>query len=111
MARTLRVWIDQYSVGKLTQNDIEKMSFRYSPEWLSNPKSHAISISLPLQPNTFNVRACGGFFAGLLPEEDLRKTIAKNLGISAKNDFSMLEQIGGDCAGALTFLPEGEVPH
>jgi len=98
-------------VGTLTQNDIGKMNFRYASEWLSHPKAHAISISLPLQEITFNFRACGGFFSGLLPEEDLRKTIAKNLGISAKNDFSMLERIGGDCAGALTFLSPKEVPQ
>ena len=33
--------------------------------------------------------------------------IARNLGISPKNDFAMLEQIGGECAGAVTFMPAG----
>ena len=33
--------------------------------------------------------------------------IAKILGISDRNDFAMLEQIGGECAGAITFLPGG----
>ena len=111
MARTLNVWAGQDLVGKLIQNDIGKMSFRYDPEWLSNPNRNAISISLPRQPNTFNFRACGGFFSGLLPEEDIRKNIATTLGISPKNDFSMLARIGGDCAGALTFLPEGVIPN
>src|SRR5690242_18846624 len=34
--------------------------------------------------------------------------IARNLGISARNDYAMLERIGGECAGAVTFLPHGE---
>jgi serine/threonine-protein kinase HipA len=43
-----------------------------------------------------------------LPDENKREIIARNLGISARNDFAMLEQIGGECAGAVTFLPTGE---
>jgi serine/threonine-protein kinase HipA len=38
----------------------------------------------------------------------VREIVAKNLGISAKNDFAMLEQIGGECAGAVTFMHTGE---
>jgi hypothetical protein len=34
------------------------------------------------------------FFGGLLPEADSRDQIARNLGISANNDFAMLERIG-----------------
>ena len=33
--------------------------------------------------------------------------IAKILGISDTNDFAMLERIGGECAGAVSLLPEG----
>jgi hypothetical protein len=31
-----------------------------------------------------------------------------NLGISARNDFAMLKEIGGECAGAVTFVPTGD---
>ena len=51
----------------------------------------------------------GGFSAGLLPEADPRDRIASILGISAGNDFAMLERIGGECAGAVSLLPE-EMP-
>jgi hypothetical protein len=40
----------------------------------------------------------------LLPEEYNREIIAKNLGITARNDFAMLREIGGECAGAITLL-------
>lgn len=43
-----------------------------------------------------------------MPEEEKRKLIVKNLGISARNDYAMLEQIGGECAGAVTFIPAGQ---
>ncbi len=32
----------------------------------------------------------------------------RNLGISARNDFAMLKEIGGECAGAVTFSPTGD---
>ena len=32
---------------------------------------------------------------------------AQNLGVSERNDFALLEKIGGECAGAVTFLPPG----
>jgi len=43
--------------------------------------------------------------AGVLPEESKREIIARNLGISGRNDYAMLERIGGECAGAVTFIP------
>lgn len=43
-----------------------------------------------------------------MPEQHQRELIAKNLGISSKNDFAMLDKIGGECAGAVTFLPEDQ---
>ena len=48
---------------------------------------------------------CRGFFAGVLPEQAQREMIARNLGISERNDFALLERIGGECAGAVTFIP------
>jgi len=46
----------------------------------------------------------------ILPEESKREIIAGNLGISARNDYAMLEQIGGECGGAVTFIPAGRPP-
>jgi serine/threonine-protein kinase HipA len=61
-----------------------------------------------LRKERFKRNECRGFFAGILPEESKREIIARNLGISARNDYAMLEQIGGECAGAVTFIPAGE---
>jgi serine/threonine-protein kinase HipA len=83
------------------------MVFDYAESWLNNPAAIPLSHSLPLKTQRFNRNDCRGFFAGILPEESKREIIARNLGISAQNDFAMLEQIGGECAGAVTFIPAG----
>ena len=106
MARKLNVYYDRALVGQLIQDDGGQMNFQYDPSWLAAPEPISLSRSLPLQEESFTQKECRGFFGGILPEEDNRKVIARILGISDKNDFAMLEQIGGECAGAISFLPE-----
>jgi serine/threonine-protein kinase HipA len=65
---------------------------------------------LPLTPETYEGKRARSFFAGILPEEGPRARIAEILGISERNDFAMLERIGGECAGAISLLPEGMPP-
>jgi serine/threonine-protein kinase HipA len=108
MARTVNVYYDSAIVGKLTQDDSGQMTFQYDTSWLGGPDPVELSRSLPLQKEPFTQKQCRGFFGGTLPEQDNRKLIARILGISDKNDFAMLEQIGGECAGAISFWPEDE---
>jgi serine/threonine-protein kinase HipA len=108
MARTLNVCYDREVVGQLVQDDGGQMTFQYDAAWLGRPEPVPLSRSLPLRDEPFTQKECQGFFGGILPEEDNRQVIARILGISDKNDFAMLEQIGGECAGAISFLPENE---
>lgn len=63
-----------------------------------------------MQEEAFNRRECRPFFAGLLPEEIQRKLIAQSFGVSERNDFSLLDKIGGECAGAVSLMPPGQRP-
>ena len=107
MKRKLDVYLHQHLVGNLIQDEHGQMTFDYAEGWLKNPQAVSLSHSLPLTKKHFNKNECRGFFAGILPEASQRDTVARNLGISAKNDYAMLERIGGECAGAVTFLPAG----
>ncbi len=108
MARILDVYLLDSCVGQLTQNDSGELGFSYAPDWLENAQAIALSQSLPLQAEPFLNPDCHGFFGGILPEEAMRERIAKNLGISKKNDFAMLAEIGGECAGAVSFILAGQ---
>jgi len=110
MARSLSVWWGERLVGALSIDAHGDMGFSYDPSWLNDPSHPPISQSLPKRAEPFNRRETRPFFAGLLPEEGQRDTVAKNLGISKANDFRLLEALGGDVAGALTLWPEGESP-
>jgi HipA-like protein len=109
--RKLDVYLHRHLVGNLVQDAHGQITFDYAETWLNNPAAIALSHSLPLTKKHFTKNECRGFFAGILPEESKREIIAKNLGISARNDYAMLEKIGGECAGAVTFMPAGtELP-
>lgn len=109
MAKTLDVYLHNDLVGHLIQDAGGQMVFEYSRSWLDKPGATQLSQSLPLREQRFSRNECRGFFAGILPDESKREVIARNLGISARNDYAMLEQIGGECAGAITFVPAGQV--
>jgi serine/threonine-protein kinase HipA len=108
MKRVLDVYLHQHLVGELVQDEHGQMMFEYGQAWLDDPAATALSRSLPLTQKRFSRNVCRGFFAGLLPEQENREVIARNLGISARNDHAMLERIGGECAGAVTFVPAGK---
>ena len=89
MTKILDVYFHEKIVGQLIQDNHGDMSFTYSTTWLKDKNAIRISCSLPLQVDTFMRKECRAFFGGILPEENQRKIIARNLGISANNDFSM----------------------
>ena len=108
--RTLNIWWDNKKVGTLSQDAGRLLDFKYSSAWLKNDDLNALSVSLPKRERRFNTKECRPFFAGLLPEQNQRSIIARNLGVSKNNDFSLLEKLGEDVAGILQILPPNLKP-
>lgn len=109
MVRELNVWFFGECAGVLTQDE-GRLSFQYLPEWLESNNAKPLSQSLPLSTESFDDRIAKPFFAGLLPEGDKRTAVANILKVSSKNDFALLDGIGGECAGALILLEPGQTP-
>ena len=110
MTRRLIVWWDGARVGQLALNEYGEPEFTYAADWLAMPNARSVSASLPLQPEPFVRRATLPFFEGLLPEASQRTAIAQALGISERNEFRLLEEIGGEVAGAIEVWPEDIEP-
>lgn len=107
MAHKLEVWLFAIRIGTLALVE-GRLTFQYDSDWLKQPNAVALSCSLPLQAEPFDERRTRPFFAGLLPEGHLRRLIAQQLQVSKQNDFALLDHIGGECAGAVTFLAPGQ---
>jgi serine/threonine-protein kinase HipA len=107
MAHDIGVWLFDQLVGTLSLVG-GRLSFQYRPEWLTQPHAASLSQSLPLRLVPYDDHQCRAFFAGLLPEGNLRRLIAQQCQVSRQNDFALLSAIGGECAGAITFMPLGQ---
>ena len=110
MKGVLDVYLGRRLAGRLTQDEHGLTTFAYDAGWLATPDAVPLSHSMPLRSEVFGRNECGAFFAGVLPESGKRSLIARNLGVSANNDYALLERIGGDCAGAITFTESGSTP-
>jgi len=108
MARSGAVWYGDRKVGSLRTGDRGSLRFAYDLDWLASD-AFAVSISLPLEQGDAEVPA-HGYFEGLLPEGRARQRICRQKGIGEDDDAGLLFAIGGDCAGALSILPDGQTP-
>ncbi|MBS7671621.1 type II toxin-antitoxin system HipA family toxin [Croceicoccus gelatinilyticus] len=106
----LTVWSGHCIAGDLRINGSGVMAFTYDHRWIEDSARAAISHSMPKRAEPYDDAACKAVFGGLLPEEDQRASVARALGISRENVFHLLEHLGGDVAGALTFFPAGQEP-
>jgi serine/threonine-protein kinase HipA len=101
----LALWCFDRHAGSLTQST-GGIEFAYTSGWVADGMP-PLSQSLPLD-GRFDAAGAAAFFGGLLPEGEPRRQLTRLLGVSERNDYSMLAMIAGDTAGAITLLPEGE---
>ena len=103
----LIVYLSGERVGRLILKENGNLQFRYDAEYRGPP----VSQSLPVRQDAHPHRVCRAVFGGLLLEGEAREALARNLGISAGNDYALLRELGGDCAGAMVLLePDAEFP-
>lgn len=93
-------------VGRLIRKENGNLQFRYDPGYDGPPVSHAMPVREEAHPHA----VCRAVFGGLLPEGDEREALARTLGVSPGNDYGLLAEVGGDCAGAISLLAPGAVP-
>ena len=75
------------------------------------PGTTPISLTMPLTGGTFRQHIVDPFLEGLLPErEAAREAMSREFDVSARNPFALLSNMGLDCAGAVQFCAEDEVP-
>lgn len=101
MTRTLNVFLYGQKVGKLSEDSIGYLAFQYA-----NDAKWPISVRMPIKAKKYDRRYAEPFFDNLTPEGDALKLIADKFHISDKNTFSVLDKIGGDCAGAISLYPD-----
>ena len=106
---TLDVYLHDDRAGVLERLDGAELRFTYDRDWLATAET-PISLSLPLGEEPYRDPDCRPFFSGLLPEGEFLRSIARTFHISADNPFTVLQEIGGECAGAVSLAAPGSDP-
>jgi serine/threonine-protein kinase HipA len=103
----LNVLINNRLVGRLEKETSGAIRFQYVKEWLEWEHSFAVSLSLSLRKTAYRGEPVVAVFENLLPDNpNIRRIVAERTGAGGTDAYSLLEQIGRDCAGAMQFLPD-----
>ena len=95
--RELNVYLNNKKVGVLRETPSSALSFKYIDSSVA-----PISVRMPVSEIRYGNRYAAPYFENLTPEGTPRKNVALHFGISENNNFSILDKIGGDCAGAIS---------
>lgn len=105
----LNVLINNRLCGRLVKEPGGAILFQYDRGWLDWAFAFPVSLSLPLRPEPWRGEAVVAVFDNLLPDNPyVRRQVAERTGARGVDAYSLLEQIGRDCVGALQFLPDGQ---
>ena len=94
---------DQFA-GILTENE-NGYSFSYDNEYLLSENAQAISLTLPLQKETYHNKVLFPFFDGLIPEGWLLDIAVQSWKIDLRDRMSLLLVCCKDCIGAVSIVP------
>lgn len=104
----LNVLINNRLCGRLEKQSGGAISFQYDQTWLDWRSAFPVSLSLPLQESAWRGEPVVAVFDNLLPDNAyVRRQVAERTGAKGADAYSLLEQIGRDCVGAMQFLPDG----
>src|SRR5215218_6186300 len=106
----LGVWMHGVRVAELIARGPGAVQCRYTAEArdLAADGVPLLSCSLPVSSRPADA---GVFCAGLLPDPEHRTTIARLLGVSPTDAFSLLERLGRDLPGAVVVSRDDPAAH
>lgn len=93
-------------VGEIVGTSSDDARFTYTESYLKDPESRAVSISMPLEQQSFSVESTRNFFEGLLPEGFTRRCVAEWLHRDEKDYLAILAGLGQECLGEIKIIDE-----
>ena len=88
----------------IIQESEEGFEFQYREEYLSNPLSKPVSLTLPLQQKAYTSKILFPFFDGLIPEGWLLTIAISNWKIKTNDRFGLLLTLCKDCIGCVSVI-------
>jgi len=109
--RTLNVWLGGQQVAVLHQGRADlTLEYLGSEVARSGTGSVVLSASLLVRRRPYVGNSVVYWLEGLLPEGEARTTLEAMHNVRRGDTFGLLAAIGRECAGAISFHPEGAAP-
>lgn len=104
----MKIYFERYSIGEIEENGGNPPVFRYDPAWLSLSGAFPISTTMPLREDAYGWEILAPWLLNLLPEDsDTIRTIARIVDVPHTDVLGLLERVGRDTSGAVSFAERG----
>ena len=103
--RTACVYVNNIFAGILEETD-DGYSFSYDTEYLARKDASVVSLTLPLQKESYTSKTLFSFFDGLIPEGWLLGVVSRNWKIDSKDRFGLLLVACKDAIGNVSIREE-----
>ncbi len=97
------IWVNKNLAGFLTEDE-EGYHFIYTPDYLLMKNAIPVSLTLPLQEETFHSDFLFPFFDGLIPEGWLLEIAQKNWKLNPRDRMGLLLTTCRDCIGNISVI-------
>lgn len=103
MSARVPIWFEALEVGQIEVAADGSLTLQYSEPWLQTAGAFPLSVTMPLRPEPFCSETLSPWLANLLPEEEQLAGLTRALGLDQADVLALLQEIGGDTAGAFSF--------
>lgn len=105
----MKLYYERHEIGNITIDERTKSpAFRYNQAWLSADGSFPISTTMPLSEEDYPWSALAPWLINLLPEDhEALKMMARNVDVPSTDVLALLEKVGRDTSGAVSFAERG----
>lgn len=105
--RKAQVFYHNILAGTIWETE-EGYTFRYDENYLKNEKSEPVSLTLPLQKESYQSKILFPFFDGLIPEGWLLEIAVTNWKLNPRDRFGLLLTMCSDCIGCVSIKVENQ---
>lgn len=95
------IWVNNQKAGILTEDETG-YHFQYLQDYLAKEKSLPVSLTLPMQQDSFHSENLFPFFDGLIPEGWLLDVVHKNWKINPRDRMGLLLTTCRNCIGNIS---------
>lgn len=104
----MKIYFERHPVGDILEDATKPPVFQYLQTWIDQPGAFPISTTMPLRKQPFDWDVLGPWLLNLLPEDnDTIRQIARILDVPHTDVLGLLQQVGRDTSGAMSFAARG----